>query len=193
MSRNILSNFWNVGCNFLDFWSFLAAFGIPISISPAFYETGPHNSDYMNIFQSAVEFSGEYQNSGRLWAGSNLARICLPTVPRKGSLLLLFCKYLNNNNFMLTCSRLQDWVGKAHREKVRKNRRYCFQYRHSGVPASGIPCDWLIWQLTSNTSVVCLCNLVSWVLFLVSIKNPGCGWSGVSQNLKAKNKGGDEA
>ena len=76
----------------------------------------------MNNFQSAVKFSGEYKNTGRLWVGilSNLARICLPTVPRKGSLLLLSCKYLNNNNFILTCSRLQDRVGKAHREKLRK-------------------------------------------------------------------------
>ena len=101
----------------------------------------------MNNFQSAVEFSGEYKNTGRLWAGilSNLARICLPTVPRKGSLLLLSCKYLNNNNFILTCSRLQDRVGKAHREKLRKNLRYLqFQYRDSCVPASGIPYDWLI-------------------------------------------------
>ena len=45
----------------------------------------------MNNFQPAVEFSGEYKNTGRLWAGilSNLARIWLPTVPRKKSLLLL--------------------------------------------------------------------------------------------------------
>ena len=147
----------------------------------------------MNTFQSAVEVSGEYKNTGRLWAGSNLARICLPTVPRKGSLLLLSCKYLNNNNFILTCSsRLQDWVGKAHREKLRKHLRYCFQYRHSCVPASGIPYDWLIWQLTSATSVACLRNLVSRVLFLFSIKKPSCGLSRGFQNLKAKNKGGDE-
>ena len=146
----------------------------------------------MNNFQSAVEVSGEYKNTGRKWAGSNLARICLPTVPRKGSLLLLSCKYLNNNSFILTCSRLQGWVGKAHREKSRKNLRYCFQYRHSCVPASGIPYDWLIWLLTSTTSVACLRNLVSRVLFLFSIKNPSCGWSRGFQNLKAKNKGGDE-
>ena len=146
----------------------------------------------MNNFQSAVKFSGEYKNTGRKWAGSNLARICLPTVPRKGSLLLLSCKYLNNNSFILTCSRLQGWVGKAHREKSRKNLRYCFQYRHSCVPASGIPYDWLILLLTSTTSVACLRNLVSRVLFLFSIKNPSCGWSRGFQNLKAKNKGGDE-
>ena len=35
-------------------------------------------------------------------------------------------------------------------------------------------------------------NLVPMVLCLASRKNPGCSWSRGSQNLGAKNKGGDE-
>ena len=47
MSRNLLSNFWNLGSDFLDFWPFLAAFGIPVSIFPAFYE---HSRDIPTWF-----------------------------------------------------------------------------------------------------------------------------------------------
>ena len=110
-------------------WPFLAAFGISSKHLSSILRAQSRHAHMiltMNTFQSAVEVSGEYKSTGRKWAGSILARIFLPTVPRKGSLLLLSCKYLNNNNFILTCSRLQDWVGKAHRGKVTQKPQVLF-------------------------------------------------------------------